>query len=362
MKIAMLFVISFILTFIFTPFVRKVCFAFGLLDVPSKRKIHKQAMPRLGGISIIFSFIVSILFIFWTDELFRNIFYTKIIGLLVGILLIILLGLWDDIHGTKPLVKLFAQVIIALVMFYFGFRIGVFTHPIGGGEIKLPIILSMFLTIFWIVGMINAINLIDGLDGLASGVVFIAGLCLLSVGLYLVTPVTVILLSILCGATLGFLYFNFPPAKIFLGDTGSMFLGFILAVSALVGTQYKVVTVVALLIPICALSIPIYDTFLAIWRRAFKKGSVFIADKNHLHHRFLELGLDQRQVAIAFYLATLYFGIIAFLFVLIPNQYALLLLVLLVIGLFAGVRTIGFIERKTRKMHILEKRVNKIEP
>jgi UDP-GlcNAc:undecaprenyl-phosphate GlcNAc-1-phosphate transferase len=139
-----------------------------------------------------------------------------------------------------------------------------------------------------------------------------------------------------------------------------MFLGLILAVTSLVGFQYKVATAVALLIPICALSIPIYDTFLAILRRSLKSGSVFIADKKHLHHRFLELGLTQRQVTVAFYFATAYFGIIAFLFVLIPNHYALLLLLLLGSGVFFAVRTIGFIERKIRKIHILERhQINK---
>jgi UDP-GlcNAc:undecaprenyl-phosphate GlcNAc-1-phosphate transferase len=137
-----------------------------------------------------------------------------------------------------------------------------------------------------------------------------------------------------------------------------MFLGLILAVAGLIGLQYKVVTAVALLIPICALAIPIYDTFLAIWRRLLKKGSVFIADKRHLHHRFLQLGLNQRQVVVIFYLATIYFGVIAFLFVLIPNEYALLLLLLLGIGLFFGMRTVGFIERKIRRMYILERHLN----
>jgi len=243
-------------------------------------------------------------------------------------------------------------------LFYAGFRIGVFTNPFSGGEIQLPFWISLFLTVFWILGMINAINLIDGLDGLATGVVFIAGLSLLFAGLYLKTPVTVILISILCGSTLGFLFYNFPPAKIFLGDTGSMFLGLILAITGLAGMQYKVVTAAALIIPICALAIPIYDSILAVWRRLLGKNSVFIADKKHLHHRFLELGLSQRQVAVVIYLATLYFGIIAFMFVLIPNEYALLLLLLLGIGLFVGLRTIGFIERKVRRMNMLERRLN----
>lgn len=317
-----------------------------------------QPTPRLGGIALIIAFIITLLFALIINVGFRNVFYSKILGLLIAVFLLVLLGLWDDIRGMKPIIKLFLQFIIAFVLFYSGFRIGVFTNPFGGGEIQLPFGISLFLTLFWILGMINAINLIDGLDGLATGIVFIAGLCLLFAGLYLKNPVSVVLLSILCGSTLGFLFYNFPPAKIFLGDTGSMFLGLVLAVIGLAGSQYKVVTAAALIIPICALAIPIYDSILALWRRLLRKNSVFIADKKHLHHRFLELGLSQRQVAVALYLATLYFGIIAFMFVLIPNEYALLLLLLLGIGIFFGIRTIGFIERKIKRMHILERRLN----
>ena len=358
MKVIFLFIIAFVLVYLFVPLVRRICLRFRIFDLPSKRKIHTKATPRLGGVAIIFGFIITLLFTLLTDAGFRYAFSSKIIGISTAIFILFLLGLWDDIWGIKPIVKLFIQIVIALFLFYSGLRIKVFTNPFSAEEVQLVFGVSIFLTIFWIVGMINAINLIDGLDGLASGIVFIAGICLLFVGLYLKTPVTVNLLGILCGSTLGFLFYNFPPAKIFLGDTGSMFLGLILAITGLIGMQYKVVTTVALLIPICALVIPIYDTFVAIWRRLLKKGSVFIADKKHLHHRFLELGLTQKQVAIAFYLATAYFGIIAFLFVLIPNEYALLLLLLLGIGLFVGLRTIGFIERKVRRMHMLERRLN----
>lgn len=359
MNIIFLFLMAFVLACLIVPLVTRFCLRFKILDSPSRRKIHTKPTPRLGGLAVVLAFAITFLVAFIIEPNFKEIISSKIIGMSVALLLLISTGLWDDIRGIRPIIKLSAHIIIALVLFYSGLHIKVFTNPFGGGELQLPFWVSLFLTIFWIVGMINAINLIDGLDGLACGIVFIAGISLLFVGLYLKTSVTVILLAILCGSALGFLYYNFPPAKIFLGDTGSMFLGLILAITGLVGLQYKVVTVVALFIPICALAIPIYDTILAIWRRALKKGSVFIADKKHLHHRFLELGLTQRQAVIILYLATAYFGIIAFLFVLIPNEYALLLLFLLGIGLFSGIRTIGFIERKIKMMHILEKRLNK---
>jgi len=349
MKTVFLFTMAFTLSFIFTPLVRRICLRFGFLELPTLRKIHTQAMPNLGGIAVILSFIMTLIAALLLDREFTNLFSSKIIGLSLGVLFLTLLGLLDDIHGIEPLAKLSAQVIIAWGLFYFGFRIKLLTNPFSGEEMRLPILISMPLTIFWIVGMINALNLIDGLDGLAAGIVSIAGICLLFVGLYIATPVTVILFSILSGSALGFLYYNFPPAKIFLGDTGSMFLGLMVAVVALVGLQYKIVTAVALLIPICTLAVPIYDTILAIRRRLLKKGSIFIADKKHLHHYFLESGLTQRQVVIAFYLATLYFGMIAFLFLIIPNQYALLLLFLLGAGLFFGIKTPIFIKGAIRR-------------
>ena len=359
MKTVVFFMVSFILSFVFTPFVRLFCLKSGLLDMPSKRKIHERALPRLGGVALILSFAITLLLAFLWDQNFRNIFSSRITGLFIGILVLAILGLSDDIYGIRALVKLAGQIAVSLILFSYGFRIGFFTNPVHGGEMPLPFFISLFLTVSWIVGMINALNLIDGLDGLASGIAAIAGFCLIFVGLYLKTPLTVIILSILCGSSLGFLYYNFPPAKIFLGDTGSMFLGLTLAVSGLIGFQYKVATAVVLIIPICALALPIYDTALAIWRRLLKNGSIFIADKRHLHHRILQFGLTQRDVVIAFYSATAYFGIIAFLFILIPNQYALLLLLLLSIGIFWGMRTIGFIERKLKKIHILEMRLKK---
>lgn len=349
MRMIFLFWMAFVLVYFFVPLIIRICLRFKILDKPSSRKVHTKAMPRLGGLALIFAFFLTLWFVFKVDVDFREVFAPKVTGLSIAVLLLILLGVWDDVFGTRARVKFLFHIIIALVLFYYGLRIEVFTNPFGFGEAKLSLPISLFLTVFWIVGMINAINLIDGLDGLACGVVFIAGFCLLLVGLYLKTQVPVILLSILCGATLSFLLYNFPPAKIFLGDTGSMFLGLILAFSSLIDLQYKAATAVALLIPLCALTLPISDTFLAIWRRLSKRGSVFIADKKHLHHRLLHLGLTQKQVVVAFYLATLYFGIISFLFVLIPNEYALLLLGILSIGLFFAIRTLGFIERKIRR-------------
>ena len=349
MKIFFTFWLAFVLVYLIVPLVIRLCLKFGFLDKPSRRKVHTKAMPRLGGLAVILAFCLSLWFIFKIDAGFRTAFSARVAGLAASVFLLILLGLWDDIFGTNAKVKLLFQIFIGLILFYSGLRVGVFTNPVSGGEASLSFPVSLFLTTLWIVVMMNAINLIDGLDGLASGIVFISSFCLIGVGLYLKTQIPVVLLSILCGSTLGFLLYNFPPAKIFLGDIGSMFLGLILAFASLIDLQYKAATAAALLIPLCALALPLSDIFLAIGRRMAKKGSIFIADKKHLHHRLLQLGLSQKQVVVAFYLATLYLGIISFLFVLIPNSYALLLLVLLSIGLFFAIRVLGFIERKIRE-------------
>jgi len=357
MNTIFLFLLAFLLVYLLVPVAIRVCLKYGFLDTPSRRKVHTKAMPRLGGVAVVISFVIALLCALALDGAFRVVFAPKLTGFLSAILIIFILGVWDDIKGTKAVVKLFFQCIAALILFYSGLKIYVFTNPFGPGELQLPFFLSLFITMFWIIGMINAINIIDGLDGLASGIVLISGIFILCAGIYLNTTVTVILLSILCGCAFGFLFFNFPPAKIFLGDTGSMFLGLVLATTGLAGLQYKVVTTVALIIPVTVLAIPVYDTILSIWRRILNKSSIFIADKKHLHHRFLQFGLPQKQVVVIFYFLTLYFGVISFLFVLIPNEYALLLLFLLVIGLFFSMRVVGFIERKIKMVHHLEARL-----
>jgi UDP-GlcNAc:undecaprenyl-phosphate GlcNAc-1-phosphate transferase len=316
-------------------------------------------MPRLGGVAVILSFVISLLVALKLNPELRGVFYYRTEGLLWGILLLACVGIADDIFGLRAWIKLFGQVGSALILFSYGLRIHLFTNPVTGAEMPVPFFINLILTICWVVGMINALNLIDGLDGLASGIVIISGVCLIFVGLYLNTILSVVILSILCGSCLGFLYYNFPPAKIFLGDTGSMFLGLVIAFAGLIGLQYKVATAVALLIPVSVLAIPVYDTFLAIWRRTLNKGSIFIADKKHLHHRVLQFGIGQKEVVLAFYAATAYFGVIAFLFVLIRNQYALILFLLLAIGIFSVMRSIGFIERKLKKIHLLEKQLLK---
>ena len=349
-SIFFIFLSSLVICLSITPLVKYTVKKIGILDMPNARKIHKKPVPRLGGIGIFLSFSISILAVLFLIKSIEIDFYRQSNWILLGGFLIFLLGLWDDIKNIRPIVKLTCQVIIAIILFYAGFRVELLTNPFGG-VIRIPLFVSMLISILWIVGIVNAMNLIDGLDGLACGIAFIAGIAILSVGLYMKNLGTIVIIAALAGSCLGFLKYNFYPAKIFMGDSGSMFLGMVLALAPLMGNQFKIEATVALLIPLAALTIPVSDIVLAFFRRFIKRGSVFIADKKHLHHRLLELGLSQKQAVLFLYLAAIYFGIIAFLFVLIPNEYAVVLLLLLGMGLYIGIRTIGFIERKLRSKY-----------
>ncbi|MFH1478212.1 MAG: MraY family glycosyltransferase [Candidatus Omnitrophota bacterium] len=335
--------------YLLTPICRRIAFRTGVLSKVNERTVHKKPIPYLGGVAIYIAFFVAVLFVFFVDRQFNTEFLYKLKGLILGSTLIVMLGLWDDIRDISPIIKFIGQILIGLLLFKYGFRIENVTNPFFGGEIHLPLLLSASITVLWIVTLVNAMNIIDGLDGLAAGIVFIVAISLILVSFFLGNYVNIFLLAALAGCTLGFLKYNFYPAKIFMGDSGSMFIGLILALIALMESQYKSATAVVLLIPITALTIPMYDTFIAIVRRISNKGSIFKADKLHLHHRLLSMGLKQKQIVLFMYLATLYLGIFSFLFILISQEYALILLILLALWLFMGVRIIGFIERRMNK-------------
>ena len=358
-----IFCLATALSLLLTPLLRTVALKVQVLAHPGPRRIHTKSVPYLGGIAIYLAFIIVILIVFYTNPQFKAGFSEKLAGFLIASTLIVILGVWDDVKHLGPLVKLLGQICIVLVLFAAGFRIKVLTNPFVGGEIHVPLAFSVLITILWFLGMINAMNLIDGLDGLAAGITVIVSSALFFISLYLDNYLNVLLLAVLAGSTLGFLRYNFYPAQIFMGDAGSMFLGLTLASITLLGAQHKSATAVALLTPITALALPIFDTGMAIVRRALKKVPIFRADSKHLHHRLLKIGLDQRQIVIFLYMVTAYLGIFAFLFVLIPEQYALLLLMLLALGVFMSLQVVGFIEKKVRviqRLRIKKKKHKKI--
>jgi UDP-GlcNAc:undecaprenyl-phosphate GlcNAc-1-phosphate transferase len=285
-----------------TPLLRAFARRRGLLDhAIGSRKIHGRPVPRLGGIAIVLAFFAPLAGV----VLLRTGLGEKLLvddaraaAFVAGGLAIAALGLYDDLRGAGALKKLTVQVAVALLLYKCGFKVELITAGLSG---SLPIgALSLPLTVLWIVGVINALNLIDGLDGLASGVALFALSTNFAIAAFRGDPLMAFLTAALAGAVLGFLVYNFSPASIFMGDTGSMFLGYVLAAGSIAASQ-KSSTVVSLLVPVVALGLPIADTLLAIARRAARGRPLFSADKEHIHHRLLALGLTHRQAVIVLY-------------------------------------------------------------
>jgi len=299
---AVAFVLSLPVAALLTPLASALARRFGLLDhALTSRKVHGRPIPRLGGVAMVLAFYVPVLGLFLTDSGVGRLFYSdppRAFGFIMGGLAIALLGVYDDLRGAGARTKFTVQFGVALAMYLLGFRVDQIASPFGDaiqlGWLGLP------FTLMWIVGVVNAMNLIDGLDGLAGGVALIAVGSTFLVALGRGEPLMMLFTAALAGSVLGFLFYNFNPASIFMGDTGSMFLGFILAVSAL-RTHQKGATAVAMLVPIVALGLPIGDTLLSIARRAVRGVPLFHSDRGHIHHRLMALGLSQRQTVLVLY-------------------------------------------------------------
>ena len=296
-----------------TPIVRHLARRWGLLDhALSSRKVHGRPIPRLGGIAIVLAFLAPLVALYFVDSEVGRRFWAEpahAVGLLAGGATIALLGVFDDLRGSGALIKFVVQFGVAALMYWVGFRIDFIYLPFVGGNIDLGF-LALPFTMLWIAGVVNAMNLIDGLDGLAGGVAFIAVATTFVIAGFQGDPLMLLFTGTLAGAVLGFLFYNFNPATIFMGDTGSMFLGFVLATTA-IQTNHKSSTAVALAVPIIALGVPIADTLLAVVRRALRGAPIFSADRGHIHHRLLALGLSQRQAVIVLYAACAGLGAVA---------------------------------------------------
>lgn len=295
-----------------TPFVRRFAPQFGAVDLPSGRRVNKRVIPRLGGIAILLGFLAPLIALFLYDNPVSQAFradLSRALGLLIGSILMVILGVLDDVRGVTASRKLLIQTLIAAFAFAAGFRINQINLPWVGaldmGIFALPV------TLLWIVGLVNAVNLIDGLDGLAAGVTFFACVVNVVVGVVSGSPLVTLVAASLAGALLGFLFYNFNPATIFMGDSGSMFIGFVLATSSLLGNAAKASTAVSLLVPVLAMGVPIVDTLFAIVRRFLERRSIFSPDRGHIHHRLLDLGLTQRRAVLILYAASLLFTIAA---------------------------------------------------
>ncbi|RKH26569.1 undecaprenyl/decaprenyl-phosphate alpha-N-acetylglucosaminyl 1-phosphate transferase [Corallococcus sp. CA041A] len=303
------FLVSFLVALVLTWRVRERALAWGWLDqANSSRKVHVRPVPRLGGIGIVGGFFAPLCALFIVDSGVGDQFLAQtslIVGLFVGGAIIAALGFYDDLKGAGAKLKFSVQFAVALGLYALGFRIEVLANPFGA-ELTLGL-LSLPLTVLWVVGVINALNLIDGLDGLAGGVAFFGVGTHFLLALMRGDVLLCLLMVALAGAILGFLVFNFNPASIFMGDTGSMFLGFVLAAVS-IKTSSKSGTAVALLVPVMALGLPIMDTLLAMVRRSLLGRPMFSADKEHIHHRLMSrLLLSHRTTVLVLYaLCTLF--------------------------------------------------------
>lgn len=304
------FLIAAIVSFLLTPLIRRISLFMGWLDKPNWRKVNKKPMPLMGGLAIYIGFAISLLFVIFKEPFRMNLH--RFLGLLAGSFIIVLVGFVDDVRGLSARRKLFYQIVASAMVVFMGYAIFKVTNPFGQ-SFSIPAFVGFALSIFWIVGFTNAVNLMDGLDGLATGVSAIIAASLFFAGVRNNSPIVAILAIALAGSTLGFLPYNFYPAKIFMGDTGSMFLGFVLALITIEGA-YKGATFVTLMIPIIAMGVPVVDTALSILRRLIKGNGIngiFKADKEHIHHKLLFREGSQREAVVILYFLTASFGMIA---------------------------------------------------
>jgi UDP-GlcNAc:undecaprenyl-phosphate/decaprenyl-phosphate GlcNAc-1-phosphate transferase len=322
-------IVSIALSLILTPFVIKFAFLVGAIDKPDERKIHKRTMPRLGGLAPFISFVLTLVILHFVMP------QAKFAGLAarsswliiaISISAILLLGVCDDVWSLKPGQKFLVQFIAGALVYAAGFKINSLTNPFTGGVLYFGM-LSFPLTVLWVVGITNAFNLIDGLDGLAAGIAVIATVTVTAISLLHNDITTAVIAIALSGAVLGFLRYNFNPAKVFLGDSGSLFLGFTLAVLS-IQSSTKGSTAFSVIVPLLALGVPIMDTSLAMLRRVIrsfmsdqslrtsplgKLHSMFLPDRRHIHHQLLAHGLSHKEAVLVLYVASCTFGLCAFL-------------------------------------------------
>jgi UDP-GlcNAc:undecaprenyl-phosphate GlcNAc-1-phosphate transferase len=341
------FLLSLVCAAALTPLLRALAFDRGWLDHGLEaRKIHGRPIPRLGGVAIVLGFFAPLLGLLVYPTSMAEKFYAEPLragALLSGGIVIALLGLFDDVRGAGAGLKLTVQLLVGCGLWLCGLRVENLGLP-GIGAVPLGL-LSLPVTVFWIAGVINAMNLIDGLDGLAGGVAFFALAASFLVAFVRGDATMALLSAALAGSVLGFLVYNFNPASIFMGDTGSMFLGYVLAAGS-VQTYQKASTTVAILVPLVALALPLTDTLLAIGRRAASGRPIFSADREHIHHRLLALGLTQRQAVLVLYGTSGVLGASALLLSFSNSwQTALTLTVLAVLGVI-GLRRLYFVGRE----------------
>lgn len=323
---------AFVFTFASTPLVKRLAFKWKAVDVPRDgRRMHKRPIPRLGGLAIIFGFMLAVICF--------GVMTREIMAILAGAFIIAVMGIVDDIKALDAKTKFVIQILAAMIVVIFGdMKIGVFTNPNVFSEaayLILPEWVSVVLTILWIVFITNAVNFIDGLDGLAAGVSAIMSVSLVFIAVQLGEYYVAVVGVALMGACFGFLPYNFNPAKIFMGDTGSTFLGFILASLSVLGV-FKSYAVISFAVPLLILGLPLFDATFAMIRRILKGQSPMTADRGHLHHRLIDMGFSQKQSVFILYVISGILGLSAIVLAESGTLRAILLLMCVLVLILVG--------------------------
>lgn len=342
--------VTFLTSLVLVPVVKKCAIHINAMDKPNARKIHKVPMPRLGGLAIYFAFLLGYI-------LYGEI-TTQMISILIASFLLIIVGIFDDINSVPARYKLVVQIISACIVVFYG-NLGFHEISIFGLKFYFTPWINDLIAVLFIVGITNAINLIDGLDGLAGGIsaIYFLTIAIIAVILNRMGGLDIVLSLIMLGSTLGFLVHNFPPAKIFMGDTGSLFLGFMISVIALLG--YKITTFTSLVVPIVILAIPIFDTAFAIFRRLLKGQNIAVADKEHFHHQLLKMKYSPVASILIIYAIDLLFAAISIFYCLGDNQIAIAIyIVLMILLLFVVLKTDILFEHKKMRFGNEKKRKN----
>lgn len=336
---AVCFLIALLASYILTPMAIKLAVKIGAMDAPDARKVHREPIPRMGGLAIYLAFVAAVLVSVPMSQ--------QVMGLLIGGTVIVAVGILDDLYQLAAKVKLAGQIVAAAVLLFFDICIDWVMNPFSGELIYFDW-LAIPITIFWIVGLTNTVNLIDGLDGLAAGVSTIAAVSILFIAADMGIVTVALVLAALAGSALGFLKYNMNPAKVFMGDTGSMFLGYTLAAVSIIGAVKSAATI-ALIVPIVALGLPILDTAFAILRRKLSGEPIFKPDKGHLHHRLLAMGMSQKQAVWLMYGISCCLGISAFLLTEVSVSVGCGIIAALLILAVVGARKIGVLKADRRR-------------
>jgi UDP-GlcNAc:undecaprenyl-phosphate GlcNAc-1-phosphate transferase len=331
------FIVSAILSLVFVPLMRPLSFKAGAIDRGKGRRAHTGIVPRLGGVGIFLAFLIPMVFSLtrgvWDD------FHERMVGILIATALVALIGMYDDIKGARIGNKLIAEVLAALIIYAWGINITVISNPFGDpislGWMSLPV------TVLWIIIVTNAINLIDGMDGLAAGTgIFISATFFLLSGTDIHLQLTYVILA---GSLLGFLRYNFPPASIFMGDSGSLSLGFLLGATSILSSR-KAAAAVTILIPIIAFSLPLLDMLYAVLRRYYRGLPLGEADREHIHHKLLDKGLSKRKVLLLLYAVNITFLLLVLFIVREQLKTEFIVVFLFVVFSILGLRLLGYVE------------------